>query len=59
MRGSTLRPLTPEEDAIDDLIGDDDEIDDTLPADLWFRHPRRHVVGPRETGRKAREIPSF
>jgi hypothetical protein len=27
--------LTPEEDAIGDP--DDDDIDDTLPADLWFR----------------------
>jgi hypothetical protein len=27
--------LTPEEDAIDDGE-EDDEIDDTLPADLWF-----------------------
>ncbi len=37
MHNSAQRPLTPEEDAIDDLTGDDDEIDDTLPADLWFR----------------------
>ena len=28
--------LTPEEDAIADPDEDDDEIDDTLPADLWF-----------------------
>jgi hypothetical protein len=45
------RPLTPEEDAIDDLDGDD-EIDDTLPADLWFRHPRHAVdarTGPRSS----------
>lgn len=35
------RPLTPEEDSIPD--GDDDDIDDSLPADLWFRSdpPRR------------------
>jgi hypothetical protein len=29
--------LTPEEDAIGDPVEDNDEIDDTLPADLWFR----------------------
>ena len=29
-------PLTPEEDAIDDPDETADEIDDTLPADLWF-----------------------
>jgi hypothetical protein len=28
--------LTPEEDAIDDPEETTDEIDDTLPADLWF-----------------------
>jgi hypothetical protein len=31
--------LTPEEDAVGGE-GEDDEIDDTLPADLWFRWPR-------------------
>jgi hypothetical protein len=30
--------LTPEEDAIGDPGDEDDEIDDTLPADLWFQH---------------------
>jgi hypothetical protein len=30
------RPLTPEEDAIADPDGDEDDVDDTLPADLWF-----------------------
>jgi hypothetical protein len=29
--------LTPEEDAIGDPDEDNDDIDDTLPADLWFR----------------------
>jgi hypothetical protein len=29
--------LTPEEDAIGDPEDEDDEIDDTMPADLWFR----------------------
>jgi hypothetical protein len=29
--------LTPEEDTIGDPGEDNDEIDDTLPADLWFR----------------------
>lgn len=28
--------LTPEEDAIDDPDDTADEVDDTLPADLWF-----------------------
>jgi hypothetical protein len=31
------RNLTPEEDAIGDPDEDNDDIDDTLPADLWFR----------------------
>ncbi len=35
------RFLTPEEDAIGDPDDEDDEIDDTLPADLWFRAARR------------------
>lgn len=29
--------LTPEEDAIGDPEDQEDEIDDLLPADLWFR----------------------
>ena len=29
--------LTPEEDAIGDPDEDNDDIDDTIPADLWFR----------------------
>ena len=32
--------LTPEEDAIGDPEDEDEEIDDTLPADLWFRERR-------------------
>ncbi len=34
-RGSSL---TPEEDSLPDP--DDDDIDDSLPADLWFRSSR-------------------
>ena len=30
------RALTPEEEAVDDPEDVEDEIDDTLPADLWF-----------------------
>jgi hypothetical protein len=30
------RPLTPEEDSIGEPEGDEDDIDDLLPADLWF-----------------------
>ena len=30
-----VRPLLPEEDAIGDPDDDDDQ-DDTLPADLWY-----------------------
>ena len=30
------RPLTPEEESVDDPDDVDDDIDDTLPADLWF-----------------------
>ena len=32
----SARPLTPEEEAVADPEDDEDEIDDTLPADLWF-----------------------
>lgn len=35
-RRSPIRPLTPEEDAIGDPDDLDDEVDDTLPSDLWF-----------------------
>ncbi len=38
---SDARGLTPEEDAIGDPEDQDDEIDDLLPADLWFNHPSR------------------
>lgn len=31
-----LRTLSPEEDSLGGLDGEDDEIDDLLPADLWF-----------------------
>ena len=41
--------LTPEEDVVDDP--DDDDIDDTLPADLWFRATR--VSGGRRPRRAA------
>ena len=34
--GAQALLLTPEEDAIADPDEDDDSIDDTLPADLWF-----------------------
>jgi hypothetical protein len=50
MRDSRQCPLTPEEDAIDDLAGEDDEIDATLPADLWFRRPSRRAEGRPEAG---------
>ena len=30
------RPLTPEEEAVADPDDDEDGVDDTLPADLWF-----------------------
>ena len=30
------RTLTPEEDSIGEPDGLDDEIDDLMPADLWF-----------------------
>lgn len=36
MSNSPSLPLTPEEEAVDDADDVDDEIDDTLPADLWF-----------------------
>ncbi len=34
--GRRVRPLTPEEEAVADPEDDEDDIDDTLPADLWF-----------------------
>ena len=30
------RPLTPEEESVDDPEDIEDDRDDTLPADLWF-----------------------
>ena len=30
-------PFTPEEESIDDLLGDDEEPDPLTPGDLWFR----------------------
>lgn len=39
------RHLTPEEDAVGDPDDVDDEIDDLLPADLWFRRRLRRVPG--------------
>jgi hypothetical protein len=35
-RGDVATRLTPEEDSIGDPEDTDDEIDDLLPADLWF-----------------------
>lgn len=37
--------LTPEEESLPD--GDDDDFDDTLPADLWFR-TTAHARGDRQ-----------
>ena len=33
---SAVRPLTPEEEAINDPDDEEDDVDETLPADLWF-----------------------
>jgi hypothetical protein len=41
------RPLTPEEDSIGDPEDQDDEIDDLLPADLWFRTTGITIRGAR------------
>lgn len=30
------RPLTPEEDVVGDPDDTDDDVDDSVPADLWF-----------------------
>jgi hypothetical protein len=35
-----VKALTPEEDAIGDPDDDSDDIDEMLPADLWFRYGR-------------------
>lgn len=35
-RSRRLRRLTPEEESIGDPGDEDDDIDDLLPADLWF-----------------------
>jgi hypothetical protein len=32
----TARPLTPEEEAVDDPDDEESDVDDSLPADLWF-----------------------
>jgi hypothetical protein len=40
------RSLTPEEDAIDDADDLPDEVDDTLPGDLWFHHRDRNARQP-------------
>jgi hypothetical protein len=37
------RRLTPEEDSIGEPDDLDDEIDDLLPADLWFRFRVTHA----------------
>jgi hypothetical protein len=37
MRVMNVMLLTPEEDSVGDPDEDSDEIDDLLPADLWFR----------------------
>jgi hypothetical protein len=46
---SGLLRLSPEEDAIIIAGEGDDDIDETLPADLWFHTPRRK---PRSGGIK-------
>lgn len=40
--------LSPEEDAVGSILDEADDIDDSLPADLWF-HSRQigAAVGPR------------
>ena len=38
------RPLTPEEESLPDA---DDDYDDTLPADLWFRWSPRPIRSDR------------
>jgi hypothetical protein len=43
--GRTATPgrwrLSPEEDIVGDMLDAENEIDDSLPADLWFRHSRK------------------
>jgi hypothetical protein len=34
---SSRRSLSPEEDVIAAILDEADDLDDTLPADLWFR----------------------
>lgn len=48
---SRTTSLTPEEDSLPDP--DDDEVDDSLPADLWFRAGRRPMAGPGRPHRRA------
>jgi hypothetical protein len=38
-RSCAAAPLTPEEDSVIAPDEEDEEIDDLLPADLWFAHP--------------------
>ena len=53
--------LTPEEDAIDDPDDAADQIDDTLPADLWFvaGRARSHFRTGDGTGRKSARAPAL
>jgi len=44
---TSSRPLTPEEDVVEDP-DEDDGIDELMPADLWFRRPS----SAGETGRR-------
>lgn len=45
-RRQAARPLTPEEESLPDA---DDDYDDTLPADLWYRWSRRPIRPERAT----------
>jgi hypothetical protein len=46
--------LTPEEDAVGDPDEQDDDTDDTLPADLWFRASALTTAGARLARHDAR-----
>jgi hypothetical protein len=43
-RFKSINGLTPEEDSIGDPEETEDEIDDLLPADLWFFTRRRSFL---------------
>jgi hypothetical protein len=49
-RGS--RRLSPEEDVVGAILDEEDDIDDSLPADLWFRFRVNRAANSRQAMRR-------